>query len=73
MNYPSTISDAWEEVLASLCRLQMDHDHVLTDLEAVVGWQTARIQKRRPPVRTSTPGAKHARAARRRRFRSFRG
>lgn len=72
-------SDAWEEVLASLCRLQqvlpsavvvggtanaiyaahrisMDHDHLLTDLrerldavlaelEAVVGWQTARIRR----------------------------
>ena len=72
-------AEAWEEVLASLCRLQqvlpsavvvggtasaihaahrisMDHDHVLTDLrerfdavlaelEAVVGWQTARIRR----------------------------
>lgn len=74
-------SDAWEEVLASLCRLQgvlpeavlvggtasalyaghrfsFDHDHVLPDLrarfdtilaklEAVAGWETARIK---PPV-----------------------
>ena len=72
-------SDAWEEVLASLCRLQqvlptavlvggtasalyaghrfsMDHDHVLPDLrqrfdavlaelEAVSGWQTARLRR----------------------------
>lgn len=64
-------SAAWEEVLASLCRIQevlpdavlvrgtasgLDHDRVLTDLgarfdavlaelEAVAGWETARVRR----------------------------